>query len=73
MKYNSASSSTNDYRGQYDTSYYQPQPSTDYNQHQQYCNPTTTQRAPYIPDYDKEKVDELGVTQSGITSSDIKQ
>ena len=47
------SSSTNDYCGQHDTSYYQPQPSTNYNQRQQYFHNRKTQQTPYRIDYDK--------------------
>ena len=43
-----------DYCGQYYTSYYQLQPDS-YNQCQHYCHHITTQQAPYITDYDKEK------------------
>ena len=73
MKNLSSSSSTNDFRGQHDTSYYQPQPPANYNQRHQYLNHRTTQRAPYTNYYYKEKVDKCGVTKGGIPSSDIKQ
>ena len=72
MQYRSASSLTNDYCGQQDTSYYQPQPPADYNQRQQYCNYRATQQAPHRTDHYKEKVNKRGVTQSRIPSSDIK-
>ena len=67
------SSSTNDYCGQHDTSYYQPQPPDDYNQRQQYLHHITKQQASYITDYDKGKVDKCGCTNSGIPSPDINQ
>ena len=53
LKSHSASSSTNDYCGQYDASYYQTQPPDYYKQLQQYCHNTTTPRYPYRTDYDK--------------------
>ena len=62
----SASSSTSDYYGQHDTSYYQPKSPPDYKQRQQYLHHITTQLAPYRTGYYKEKVDTCGVTQSGI-------
>ena len=70
--YRSASSSTNNYRGQHTLLYYQPQPSADYNQRQQYCHYKTTQQYPYRTDYEKNKKDKCCVTKSGIPSSDIK-
>ena len=49
-QYREASISTNDYRGQHDIFYYQPQ-TANYNQRQHYFCDRTTQQAPYITYY----------------------
>ena len=50
--YHEASSSTNDYRGQNNTSYYQP---SNYNQCQYYFYYRKKGQAPYRTDYESEK------------------
>ena len=52
----------NDYHGQHDTSYYQPQPANN-NKCQQYLHDRKTQQAPYI---------KRGIIHSGITSPEKK-
>ena len=49
----SSSISTNNYRGQHYTLYYQLRPTFDYNQHQQYFHHITTPRSPYRTGYYK--------------------
>ena len=65
-----ASSSTNVYRGQQDTSHYQP---TDYNQRQQYRHDITTKQFSYRTDYDRGEVEKYGIIHSGIPTPYIKQ
>ena len=72
-QYCSLSSSTTDYRGQHDTSYYQPQTPDDYNQRQQYHSHRRKQQAPCRTGHDREKVYKRGVNHSGIPSPEIKQ
>ena len=70
--YCEVSSSTNDYRGQHDTSCYQAQPAS-YNQRPHYLHYRTTQQAPYRTYYYREKVGKCGIIHSGIPSPYIKQ
>ena len=58
-------------RGQHDSSYYQPQPTT-CNQRQQYHHYRITQQAPFINDYDKGKVVKHGNINIGIPTLDKK-
>ena len=67
--YCEASISTKDYRGQHNTSYYQPAKD---NQHQQYRHDITTQQSPYITYCDRKKVLKNGSIQSRIPSFGIK-
>ena len=59
------------YRGQHDSSYYQPQPTT-YNQRQQYFHDRRTQQFPSRNYYDRKKVVRHGNIHSEITSPGIK-
>ena len=68
--YCEASSPTNDYHGQQDTFYYQP---NNYNQRQQYRHDRTKQQYPYRTDYDREKWDKRGIVHIGIPPPTIKQ
>ena len=52
--------------------YYKPQQPVHYKKLQQYLNYRTKQQVLYRNDHDKEKVGKRGFTNSGITSSDIK-
>ena len=64
-----ASSFTIYYRGQQDTSYYQP---ANYNQRQQYFHDKTTKQVPYRTDYDRGKLVKRGNIHSVIPTPYIK-
>ena len=64
-----ASSFTIYYRGQQDTSYYQP---ANYNQRQQYFYDKTTKQVPYRTDYDREQIKIHGNINCQIPTPDIK-
>ena len=67
--YHEASSSTNYYCRQQDTSYCQPDY---YNQLQQYRHDRTTKQDPYISDYDNKKWENCS-NHSGIRTPDMKE